>query len=105
LKTSIDINPTGMGRTVFGPGPLQSDIVPGIRFQGLFLRHTIQASDSERIDTAVREARQVASEGPFLPQWESLEKYEIPAWYKDAKLGMTANWSAQCCWLATRTTA
>ena len=40
---------------------------------------TIQASDSERVDTAVREARQVASEGPFLPQWESLEKYEIPA--------------------------
>ena len=53
---------------------------------------TIQASDSERIDTAVREARQVASEGPFLPQWESLEKYEIPAWYKDAKFGIFIHW-------------
>ena len=49
---------------------------------------TIQASDSERNDTAVREARQVASQGPFLPQWESLEKYQIPAWYRDAKFGI-----------------
>ena len=53
---------------------------------------TIQASDSERTNTAVREARQVASEGPFLPQWESLEKYEIPAWYKDAKFGIFIHW-------------
>ena len=53
---------------------------------------TIQASESEIIDTAVREARQVAMEGPFLPRWESLEKYEIPAWYKDAKFGIFIHW-------------
>jgi alpha-L-fucosidase len=27
-------------------------------------------------------------EGPFEPQWESLKKYKIPEWYKDAKFGI-----------------
>ena len=50
------------------------------------------ASASERVDTAVREARQVAAQGPFLPKWESLKNYEIPAWYQDAKFGIFIHW-------------
>jgi hypothetical protein len=26
--------------------------------------------------------------GPFRPDWESLENYEVPQWYKDAKFGI-----------------
>ena len=31
-------------------------------------------------------------QGPFRPDWESLQKYEVPEWYKDAKLGIFIHW-------------
>jgi alpha-L-fucosidase len=35
--------------------------------------------------------------GPFEPTWESLEKnYQCPEWFRDAKFGIWAHWSAQC---------
>jgi alpha-L-fucosidase len=40
--------------------------------------------------------RQIAP-GPFKPTWESLEKnYQCPEWFRDAKFGIWAHWSAQC---------
>jgi alpha-L-fucosidase len=39
---------------------------------------------------------QIAS-GPFQPTWESLAKnYQCPEWFRDAKFGIWAHWSAQC---------
>jgi alpha-L-fucosidase len=32
--------------------------------------------------------------GPFRADWESLEKYEAPEWYKDAKFGIFIHWGA-----------
>jgi len=34
--------------------------------------------------------------GPFKPDWESLKAYEVPEWFRDAKFGIWAHWSAQC---------
>ncbi|WP_276381044.1 alpha-L-fucosidase [Flavobacterium sp. H4147] len=34
--------------------------------------------------------------GPFEPSWESLEKYKVPDWFRDAKFGMWAHWGPQC---------
>lgn len=31
-------------------------------------------------------------EGPFRPDWQSLENYEAPEWYKDAKFGIFIHW-------------
>jgi len=30
--------------------------------------------------------------GPFRADWESLQKYEVPEWYKDAKFGIFIHW-------------
>ena len=36
-------------------------------------------------------------EGKFQPNWESLEKnYKCPEWFRDAKFGIWAHWTAQC---------
>jgi len=32
----------------------------------------------------------------FSPTWDSLKRYEVPAWFRDAKFGIWAHWSAQC---------
>jgi len=43
-----------------------------------------------------RPAHTVAA-GPFQPNWESLAKnYHAPEWFRDAKFGIWAHWSAQC---------
>ncbi|HEX5322589.1 MAG TPA: alpha-L-fucosidase [Capsulimonadaceae bacterium] len=34
--------------------------------------------------------------GPFQPTWESLAAYRCPDWFRDAKFGIWAHWSAQC---------
>jgi len=42
-------------------------------------------------------AQRTLAPGPFAPTWESLEKnYRCPEWFRDAKLGIWAHWSAQC---------
>jgi alpha-L-fucosidase len=34
--------------------------------------------------------------GKFKPTWESLEQYQVPDWFRDAKFGMWAHWGPQC---------
>ena len=33
---------------------------------------------------------------PFLPTWESLQTYQVPEWFRDAKFGLWAHWGPQC---------
>ncbi|MEM9644836.1 MAG: alpha-L-fucosidase, partial [Planctomycetota bacterium] len=40
------------------------------------------------VESAVKKIESVAKAGPFQPKWSSLEEYEIPQWYKDAKFGI-----------------
>ena len=34
--------------------------------------------------------------GPFAPNWDSLAQYQCPDWFRDAKFGIWAHWTAQC---------
>ncbi len=34
--------------------------------------------------------------GPFQPDWKSLETYQCPDWFRDAKFGIWAHWGPQC---------
>ena len=46
--------------------------------------------------TSPPETRTVAP-GPFQPTWDSLvQNYRAPDWFRDAKFGIWAHWSAQC---------
>ena len=36
------------------------------------------------------------TKGKFKPTWESLQTYQVPAWYQNAKFGMWAHWGPQC---------
>ena len=40
---------------------------------------------------------QTITPGAFKPEWESLKaQYQAPDWFRDAKFGIWAHWSAQC---------
>ena len=36
------------------------------------------------------------AQGPFKPTWESLQYYQTPDWYRNAKFGMWSHWGPQC---------
>ncbi len=36
------------------------------------------------------------AQGPFQPDWNSLKQYRTPDWFRDAKFGIWAHWTAQC---------
>jgi alpha-L-fucosidase len=38
----------------------------------------------------------LAGDGPYKPNWDSLQQYDAPEWYRDAKFGIWAHWSPQC---------
>jgi alpha-L-fucosidase len=40
----------------------------------------------------LNEVDRVSQQGPFRPDWDSLEKYQAPEWYKDAKFGIFIHW-------------
>ena len=49
--------------------------------------------DAERT-ALLKEVDAIADQGPFRPDWESLQKYEAPEWYQDAKFGVFIHWGA-----------
>ncbi len=57
----------------------------------LIWQKAVAKYDSQRV-ALLKEVDQAAHEGPFQPNWESLEKYKIPDWYQDAKFGIFIHW-------------
>jgi len=47
--------------------------------------------DAERA-ALLKQVDAVDHEGPYRADWESLQKYEEPEWYKDAKFGIFIHW-------------
>jgi alpha-L-fucosidase len=50
------------------------------------------AKYNQRRSSILEEVDHVEEEGPFQPDWESLQKYEVPDWYRDAKFGIFIHW-------------
>ena len=52
------------------------------------------ANPAGRVATS---AERDLAQGPFEPDWHSLKsQYQTPEWFRDAKFGIWAHWSAQC---------
>lgn len=47
-----------------------------------------------KVAPSVSKIREDIQSGPFKPEWDSLETYEVPQWYKDAKFGIFIHWGA-----------
>jgi alpha-L-fucosidase len=49
------------------------------------------AYDGQRA-TILEQVDHQTIDGPFRPDWQSLAKYQVPDWYKDAKFGIFLHW-------------
>ena len=52
----------------------------------------VSRAEDPKVARAVREVGAVAARGPFAPSWDSLAKFQTPAWYEDAKFGVFIHW-------------
>jgi alpha-L-fucosidase len=46
----------------------------------------------EKLQSRLRQVDQTIQKGPFQPSWDSLEHYQVPTWYRDAKFGIFIHW-------------
>ena len=49
-----------------------------------------------RVQSRPADAAAAPAAGPFQPTWDSLAQYQCPEWFRDAKFGIWAHWTAQC---------
>ncbi len=54
-------------------------------------QQAVSKYDAERASLLAEELKQ-QNDGPFRADWASLEKYQQPQWYKDAKFGIFIHW-------------
>jgi alpha-L-fucosidase len=54
-------------------------------------------ADDAALVVKVDTSKEPIADGPFKPEWKSLEdQYQVPDWFRNAKFGIWAHWSAQC---------
>lgn len=51
---------------------------------------------AQQYQVPVSEQHEPMQTGRFEPTWESLETYQVPTWFRDAKFGIWAHWGPQC---------
>ena len=54
-------------------------------------QHASAKYDAAR-QAVLAEVARADAEGPYRADWESLQKYEVPEWYADAKFGIFIHW-------------
>ncbi len=67
-------------------------IVAALAFQGC----TTELEEMPTVVSRVSDKAEPMQKGPFKPTWKSLEQYECPEWFRDAKFGIWAHWGPQC---------
>lgn len=63
-------------------------------FACIFSQVTLFAQEKPQV--IVNTTKEPAAKGKFEPTWESLQQYETPEWFRDAKFGIWAHWGPQC---------
>ena len=57
---------------------------------------SIGTLSAQNYQVPVSEKNEPMMKGKFQPTWESLENYQVPEWFKNAKFGIWAHWGPQC---------
>lgn len=57
---------------------------------------SLNVNAQQQYPVPVSEAEEPMATGKYEPTWESLRRYEVPEWFRDAKFGIWAHWGPQC---------
>lgn len=59
---------------------------------GFAAPHPASSASPASPEAVIRNMDGVIERGSFKPEWNSLRRYQIPAWYEDAKFGIFIHW-------------
>jgi alpha-L-fucosidase len=68
----------------------------GVTRRGLLKSAAMAAAAYRLGPLAMAQASNDVMPGKFKPTWDSLKTWSTPEWFRDAKFGIWAHWSAQC---------
>jgi alpha-L-fucosidase len=51
---------------------------------------------NKSVEQSMKEIEGVVAKGPYRASWDSLEKFQVPKWYEDAKFGIFIHWGVYC---------
>ena len=89
LGVSVYFSPTSCAQNP------NSSVAPSASQDPVVIDHAWQKAsakyDAPRT-SLLNDVDRIGHQGPFRPDWESLQKYEVPEWYKDAKFGIFIHW-------------
>lgn len=57
---------------------------------------SIGTLSAQNYQVPVSEKNESMMKGKFQPTWSSLENYQVPEWFRNAKFGIWAHWGPQC---------
>jgi len=95
LSSTLKVSIVVLALSAFSNLHAQSATAPTASEDPMSIDQTWQKAsskyDAERA-ALLKQVDDVNHQGPFRPDWESLQKYEVPAWYEDAKFGIFIHW-------------
>lgn len=62
----------------------------------IFLLSTLVLAAQEQFPSPVVNIKEPEVPGTFKPTWQSLQQYQVPEWFRNAKFGIWAHWGPQC---------
>ena len=71
-------------------------LTAGLFGTALLLSGGVQGEEARNPQLSAGPSAEPITTGKFEPSWESLAQYQCPEWFRDAKFGIWAHWSAQC---------
>ena len=67
-----------------------------IKFLLVSLALSMGVLSAQNYQVPISEKDEPMMEGKFQPTWSSLENYQVPEWFRNAKFGIWAHWGPQC---------
>lgn len=61
---------------------------------GVLFQFHVMAQENPQV--IVNTDKEPVASGKFDPTWESLQQYEVPEWFRNAKFGIWTHWGPQC---------
>jgi len=75
----------------------KSSLIKHLALSGMCILSLCTLRAQENFSSPIRESKiEPMAKGKFEPTWQSLQQYQVPDWFRNAKFGIWAHWGPQC---------
>ncbi len=75
----------------------KSSLIKRLALSGMYVLSLSSLQAQENYSSPIRDSNtEPMANGKFEPTWQSLQQYQVPDWFRNAKFGIWAHWGPQC---------